>query len=428
METADAALVRPHPAPARRSGDGAADARRGRPRAPAGAAHGAARPAGVVARARRLFDLDADPIAVDEALARHPELAPLVAAVPGIRVPGAADPHEMLIRAMVGQQISVAAARTHLTQLADALGDAARPPAERGRGLRAALTGSSPRWRRSPSAGTRCCAGRPPASAPSPAPQRRSPSGEPDARPPATTGPSSARRCSRCPASGRGRPTTCACACTGDPDVFLPGDVAVRAGAARVGIPSDAAGLTAWAARVAPWRSYLTAHLWRAIRTDPSQGDPMTTGLIQTIDTPDGAFTIVADAEGRVLASGWTDDEGRRSRRIPASLRPDRLTAATLTAGDAAALVLRGRPRRHRPGRGAQAGTEMQLAGWRALRRIDAGRAAQLHRASPRRSGRRARCGPRHPSARATRRRSSCRATGCCAATGRSAASPGAST
>ena len=46
----------------------------------------------LVTRARRLFDLDADPIAVDEALSRHPELAPLVAAVPGIRVPGRRRP------------------------------------------------------------------------------------------------------------------------------------------------------------------------------------------------------------------------------------------------------------------------------------------------------------------------------------------------
>ena len=61
----------------------------------------------LVARARRLFDLDADPLAVDAALSAHPELAPLVARVPGIRVPGAADPHEMLIRAMIGQQITV---------------------------------------------------------------------------------------------------------------------------------------------------------------------------------------------------------------------------------------------------------------------------------------------------------------------------------
>ncbi|MCO7202903.1 DNA-3-methyladenine glycosylase, partial [Microbacterium sp. CnD16-F] len=65
----------------------------------------------------------------------------------------------------------------------------------------------------------------------------------------------------------------------GDPDVLLPGDVAARAGAAAAGIPSDAKGLTAWAARVAPWRSYLMAHLWcaapvtqawRAVDLDPS--------------------------------------------------------------------------------------------------------------------------------------------------------------
>lgn len=50
-----------------------------------------------------------------------------------------------------------------------------------------------------------------------------------------------------------------------DPDVFLPGDVAVRAGAAAVGLPAELRALAAWAARAAPWRSYLTAHLWRAV-------------------------------------------------------------------------------------------------------------------------------------------------------------------
>jgi AraC family transcriptional regulator of adaptative response / DNA-3-methyladenine glycosylase II len=77
----------------------------------------------LVARARRLFDLDADPLAIDDALRAHRELAPLVDALPGIRVPGAADPHEMLIRAMVGQQITVVAARTALSALTAALGD-----------------------------------------------------------------------------------------------------------------------------------------------------------------------------------------------------------------------------------------------------------------------------------------------------------------
>ncbi len=75
-----------------------------------------------VARVRRLLDLDADPVAVDSALAADPVLAPSVAAVPGIRVPGTLDPAELLVRAIVGQQISVAAARTHLSRLAQGVG------------------------------------------------------------------------------------------------------------------------------------------------------------------------------------------------------------------------------------------------------------------------------------------------------------------
>lgn len=71
-----------------------------------------------VARVRRLLDLDADPAAVDTALGTDPALAPLIAANPGVRVPGTVDPHELVIRAIVGQQISVAAARTHLGRLA----------------------------------------------------------------------------------------------------------------------------------------------------------------------------------------------------------------------------------------------------------------------------------------------------------------------
>ena len=96
----------------------------------------------LVARARRLFDLDADPLAVDAALSTHPELAPLVARVPGIRVPGAVDPHEMLIRAMVGQQITVGAATTALSALTDALGERVAgfgddaPPSDEGAGAR----------------------------------------------------------------------------------------------------------------------------------------------------------------------------------------------------------------------------------------------------------------------------------------------------
>ncbi|WP_043841237.1 AlkA N-terminal domain-containing protein [Amycolatopsis taiwanensis] len=79
--------------------------------------------ASAVARARRLLDLDADPAAVADVLGADPLLAPAVAAAPGIRVPGAVDGFELLLRAMLGQQVSVAAARTAAGRLAAALGE-----------------------------------------------------------------------------------------------------------------------------------------------------------------------------------------------------------------------------------------------------------------------------------------------------------------
>ena len=76
----------------------------------------------LVARARRMFDLDARPDVIDRALARDRALAPLVAARPGLRVPGAIDPFEASIRAMLGQQVSVAAATTLAGRFAAQLG------------------------------------------------------------------------------------------------------------------------------------------------------------------------------------------------------------------------------------------------------------------------------------------------------------------
>ena len=75
-----------------------------------------------VARCRALFDLDADPAAVDAALTADSLLAPLVAAAPGRRVPGATDGFELGVRAVLGQQISVAGARTTAGRLAETLG------------------------------------------------------------------------------------------------------------------------------------------------------------------------------------------------------------------------------------------------------------------------------------------------------------------
>ncbi len=76
-----------------------------------------------VERMRRLLDLDADPVAIDEALTHDPALAPLVRALPGLRSAGSVDPHETLVRAIVGQQVSVAGARTVTGRITQAVAD-----------------------------------------------------------------------------------------------------------------------------------------------------------------------------------------------------------------------------------------------------------------------------------------------------------------
>ncbi|HYO78270.1 MAG TPA: AlkA N-terminal domain-containing protein [Thermoanaerobaculia bacterium] len=79
---------------------------------------GEVRTTGDEARVRRLFDLDFDPAPMHALFARDEMLAPLLAKRPGVRVPGAWDPFELAVRAIVGQQVSVAGARTILGRIA----------------------------------------------------------------------------------------------------------------------------------------------------------------------------------------------------------------------------------------------------------------------------------------------------------------------
>jgi AraC family transcriptional regulator of adaptative response / DNA-3-methyladenine glycosylase II len=75
-----------------------------------------------VTRCRRLVDADADPTAVDEVLGRDKLLAPMVRARPGLRVPGATDGFELLIRTILAQQVSLRAANTFAARLTQAYG------------------------------------------------------------------------------------------------------------------------------------------------------------------------------------------------------------------------------------------------------------------------------------------------------------------
>jgi AraC family transcriptional regulator of adaptative response / DNA-3-methyladenine glycosylase II len=81
----------------------------------------------LIARLRRQFDLGADPVAIGNVLSRDPLLAPLVAARPGLRVPGAWDGFEIAVRAVLGQQITVKAATRLAGRLVATLGAPVHP-------------------------------------------------------------------------------------------------------------------------------------------------------------------------------------------------------------------------------------------------------------------------------------------------------------
>ncbi len=83
--------------------------------------------AAILARLRRVFDLDADPLAIDDSLARQPRLAPLIKAAPGIRVPGVWDAFEGVVRAILGQQVSVDRATVLATRLGERFGGGVFP-------------------------------------------------------------------------------------------------------------------------------------------------------------------------------------------------------------------------------------------------------------------------------------------------------------
>ena len=89
----------------------------------------------IIARVRRVFDLAADPLAIGAHLSQDPVLAPLVAARPGLRVPGAWDGFELAVRAILGQQITVPAATRLAGKLASSYGEKITDPAARDQGL-----------------------------------------------------------------------------------------------------------------------------------------------------------------------------------------------------------------------------------------------------------------------------------------------------
>lgn len=207
-----------------------------------------------ISRCRRMLDLDADPVAVDEQLRTDPVLAPLVAKAPGRRVPRTVDEAEFAVRAVLGQQVSTAAARTHAARLVAAYGDPVDDP-------EGGLTHLFP----TPQA----LAALDPESLAMPRTRRATfttlvgqladgvlhlgvESDWPEAR----------ARLLALPGFGPWTVDVIAMRALGDPDAFLPTDLGIRRAAQELGLPSTPTALTARAAAWRPWRAYAVQYLW----------------------------------------------------------------------------------------------------------------------------------------------------------------------
>ena len=228
-----------------------------------------------ISRCRWLLDLDADPVAVDERLRADPLLAPLVDRAPGRRVPRTTDAAEFAVRAVLGQQVSTAAARTHAARLVTAHGERIEDPAG-GDGSGGSDGGGDGAGDGDGGGGLTHLFPSPEALA----------ALDPEAlalprsrRTTLTTlvgaladgslvldldSDWDAARAQLLELPGFGPWTTevIAMRALGDPDAFLPSDLGIRRAAQGLGLPHTPAALTARAAQWRPWRAYAVQYLW----------------------------------------------------------------------------------------------------------------------------------------------------------------------
>jgi AraC family transcriptional regulator of adaptative response / DNA-3-methyladenine glycosylase II len=193
-----------------------------------------------VSRCRQLLDLDADPVAIWEALRHDPLIGAVVERDPGRRVPGAADGFELAVRAVIGQQVSVAGARTVAGRLVQAAGEAL-----------ASLAGRDPAAFAMPAGRRRALVALAEAVA----------AGDVVIDPGAD--PLELRRSLvALPGIGPWTAEYVALRALRDPDAFMPTDLGTRRAATALGLPDDPAHLVRLTDRWRPWRSYAMAHLW----------------------------------------------------------------------------------------------------------------------------------------------------------------------
>jgi AraC family transcriptional regulator of adaptative response / DNA-3-methyladenine glycosylase II len=214
----------------------------------------------IIARVRCLFDLAADPMTIGDHLAEDPALAPLVAARPGLRAPGAWDGFELAVRAVLGQQITVAAAIRLAGRLAR----------DHGATLNAALPGFPELTHVFPSAAQ--LAGVDLADLPMPRARSKALEALADAaaKDPGLFSPrreltEAIARLRALPGVGEWTAQYIAMRQLREPDAFPAADIGLmRAMADAGGVRPSAQALLARAERWRPWRAYAAQHLWAA--------------------------------------------------------------------------------------------------------------------------------------------------------------------
>jgi AraC family transcriptional regulator of adaptative response / DNA-3-methyladenine glycosylase II len=204
-----------------------------------------------IARCRWLLDLDADPVAIDELFCGDSQLRPVVARAPGRRVPRCVDGAELAIRAVLGQQVSTAAARTHAARIVARHGESLEdehgtlthlfPEPEALHNVQLAM----PATRKRTLAALIDALG-----------------GERLSLDPGCDRAEALAALSELPGFGPWTTQVIAMRALGDPDAFPVADLGVRRAAQALGLPASPGALSDRAERWRPWRAYAVQYLW----------------------------------------------------------------------------------------------------------------------------------------------------------------------
>jgi AraC family transcriptional regulator, regulatory protein of adaptative response / DNA-3-methyladenine glycosylase II len=220
-----------------------------------------------VQRCRSLLDLDADPVTVTDVLGVDPLLGALVRRSPGRRVPGSADSAELAFRAVLGQQVSVAGARTLAGRLVTRCGE---PLPET-----LAAEGDEPTHL---FPGPHTVAGAALEGLGVPSARRdtlrglaRALAGGQIVLDPGSEREEVERRLLELRGIGSWTASYVAMRALGDPDAFLTSDLGVRKAICRLGHAGDRGSVASLAERWRPWRAYATQHLWASLGDEKDQ-------------------------------------------------------------------------------------------------------------------------------------------------------------